>query len=53
MNLKNINYQVFGFDCRFAQYVNEWAIPIEHTVEAMKKLKHFIDSSKFKVIFST
>ncbi len=32
-----------NFDCKFKQFVSEWAIPIEHTTEAMKELKELIE----------
>jgi len=43
------SFRVFNFDCRFKQYVNEWAIPIERTKEALLKLKQIIKEEDFKV----
>ncbi|RUO96838.1 gulonolactone oxidase Lgo1 [Jimgerdemannia flammicorona] len=43
------SYKVFNFDCLFPQYVNEWAIPWEHTAEALKRLDAFIKENEIKV----
>lgn len=43
------SYKVFNFDCRFKQYVNEWAIPIEKTRDAIISLKKLIKERNFKV----
>lgn len=39
------SYKVMNFDCLFKQFVNEWAIPAEHTRSALLDLKDFIDSN--------
>ncbi|EME30498.1 L-gulonolactone oxidase [Galdieria sulphuraria] len=43
--------KVFNFDCLFRQYVDEWAIPRRHTVEAMKRLRNLIETSGLYVHF--
>lgn len=43
--------QAFNFDCLFKQYVSEWSISIEHTVNAMNDLKSLIEKEGFKVNF--
>jgi len=43
------SYKVFTFDCLFPQYVNEWAIPVEYTSEALRRLEAFIKESGLKV----
>lgn len=39
----------FNFDCRFHQYVNEWAVPVENTVVAVNELRALIARSGFNV----
>ncbi|CAB4000735.1 L-gulonolactone oxidase-like [Paramuricea clavata] len=39
--------KIFTFDCLFAQYVNEWAIPREKTAYVLKRLKKWLDESGF------
>lgn len=46
---EDITYKLFNFDCLFKQYVTEWSIPIEHTVEALRKLRSLIASHNFQV----
>lgn len=41
----------FIFDCLFAQYVNEWVIPREHTVAAMNGLRKLIEQQGLTVDF--
>ncbi|KAK4525760.1 hypothetical protein GAYE_SCF16G3669 [Galdieria yellowstonensis] len=43
--------KVFNFDCLFRQYVDEWSIPLRHTVEAMKRLRNLIETSGLYVHF--
>ncbi|XP_071955906.1 L-gulonolactone oxidase-like [Antedon mediterranea] len=37
-------YNIFGFECLFAQYVTDWAIPREKTSEALEDLKSWLDA---------
>lgn len=37
------SYKVMNFNCLFKQYVNEWAIPVEHTQSALRDLKLLLD----------
>ncbi|XP_028394174.1 L-gulonolactone oxidase-like isoform X2 [Dendronephthya gigantea] len=39
--------KIFTFDCLFAQYVNEWAIPREKTPYVLRQLKNWLDESHF------
>ncbi|CAG8743766.1 12869_t:CDS:2, partial [Ambispora leptoticha] len=43
------SYKVFNFDCLFQQYVNEWAIPLERTAEALRKLDQWIKENEKKI----
>jgi L-gulonolactone oxidase len=45
------SFKVFNFECLFRQYVSEWAIPVERTVEAMHGLKRIIEANDFKAHF--
>lgn len=47
----DISYKIFNFDCLFYQFVNEWAIPIEHTAVAMQQIKSMIETKKYNVHF--
>ncbi|KAJ1663919.1 D-arabinono-1,4-lactone oxidase [Coemansia sp. RSA 1813] len=38
------SYRVFNFDCLFPQYVNEWAVPLDEAVGALRELRAWIDS---------
>ncbi|ORX92044.1 L-gulonolactone/D-arabinono-1,4-lactone oxidase [Basidiobolus meristosporus CBS 931.73] len=50
--VKDRSDKVFNFDCLFPQYVNEWAIPWEHTADAIRDLRKFIEEANLKVHFS-
>ncbi|KAK9767078.1 D-arabinono-1,4-lactone oxidase [Basidiobolus ranarum] len=50
--VKDRSDKVFNFDCLFPQYVNEWAIPWEHTADAMRDIRQFIQDANLKVHFS-
>ncbi|NEO49793.1 D-arabinono-1,4-lactone oxidase [Moorena bouillonii] len=39
----------FNFDCLFKQQVNEWAIPIEHTAEAILQIRQMIKEKDYQV----
>jgi L-gulonolactone oxidase len=39
----------FNFDCLFKQHVNEWAIPVERTAEALRGLRGLIADRGFRV----
>ncbi|XP_030054536.1 L-gulonolactone oxidase [Microcaecilia unicolor] len=39
----DISYKVFNFECRFRQHVQDWAIPIDKTKEALLELKAWLD----------
>ncbi|MEM6402799.1 MAG: D-arabinono-1,4-lactone oxidase [Cyanobacteria bacterium P01_D01_bin.116] len=39
----------FTFDCLFKQQVNEWAIPIEYTVQALEEIRDLIQKRDYKV----
>jgi len=39
----------FNFDCLFKQQVNEWAIPIENTVQALEEIRDLIHKKDYKV----
>ncbi|NES64348.1 MAG: FAD-binding protein [Okeania sp. SIO2D1] len=39
----------FNFDCLFKQQVNEWAIPIEHTSEAIWQIRQMIKEKDYQV----
>ena len=39
----------FNFNCLFAQHVDEWAIPIERTGEALRGLRDLIARNRFRV----
>ncbi|KAG0366606.1 L-gulono-gamma-lactone oxidase precursor [Gamsiella multidivaricata] len=41
--------KIFNFDCLFAQYVNEWAIPWSRTAEAIRALDKFIETGSVQV----
>mmetsp|Transcript_18022 Transcript_18022/g.54176 ORF Transcript_18022/g.54176 Transcript_18022/m.54176 type:complete len:291 (-) Transcript_18022:119-991(-) len=45
------SHKVFTFDCLFKQRVNEWSIPVENTVPALKDLKFFIEHEQLNVHF--
>ncbi|MEE6514648.1 hypothetical protein FKM82_022951, partial [Ascaphus truei] len=38
-----ISYKVFNFDCLFKQHVQDWAIPIEKTKDALLQLKTWLE----------
>ncbi|XP_044516966.1 L-gulonolactone oxidase-like [Gracilinanus agilis] len=42
---RDISYKIFSFECRFKQYVQDWAIPIEKTAEALMELKAMMESN--------
>jgi L-gulonolactone oxidase len=39
----------FNFDCLFKQQVNEWAIPIENTAEAIWQIRQMIQQKDYQV----
>jgi L-gulonolactone oxidase len=39
----------FNFNCLFKQQVNEWAIPIEHTAEAILQIRQMIIKKDYQV----
>ncbi|XP_073529935.1 L-gulonolactone oxidase-like isoform X1 [Phyllobates terribilis] len=39
----DVSYKVFNFDCLFKQHVQDWAIPIEKTQEALLQLKSWLE----------
>uniref|UniRef100_A0A8D0H0K0 D-arabinono-1,4-lactone oxidase C-terminal domain-containing protein n=1 Tax=Sphenodon punctatus TaxID=8508 RepID=A0A8D0H0K0_SPHPU len=41
----NLSYKIFSYECRFRQHVQDWAIPIEKTKEALLELKGAIESN--------
>uniref|UniRef100_A0A8D2J537 L-gulonolactone oxidase n=1 Tax=Varanus komodoensis TaxID=61221 RepID=A0A8D2J537_VARKO len=41
----NLSYKIFNYECRFKQHVQDWAIPIEKTKEALLQLKEILQSS--------
>ncbi|XP_075056574.1 L-gulonolactone oxidase-like [Mixophyes fleayi] len=38
-----VSYKMFNFDCLFKQYVQDWAIPIEKTQDALMQLKSWLE----------
>ncbi|XP_054841910.1 L-gulonolactone oxidase-like [Eublepharis macularius] len=41
----NLSYKIFNYECRFKQHVQDWAIPIEKTKEALLELKGLLESN--------
>ncbi|KAM7173705.1 L-gulonolactone oxidase [Macrochelys suwanniensis] len=41
----NLSYKVFNYECRFRQHVQDWAIPIEKTKEALLALKAVLENN--------
>ncbi|NP_001088534.1 uncharacterized protein LOC495407 [Xenopus laevis] len=41
----NISHKVFNFDCLFKQHVQDWAIPIEKTKDALMQLKGWLEKN--------
>ncbi|OXB60644.1 hypothetical protein ASZ78_001433 [Callipepla squamata] len=41
----NISYKIFNYECRFKQHVQDWAIPIEKTKEALLELKAALENN--------
>ncbi|XP_027706054.1 L-gulonolactone oxidase isoform X1 [Vombatus ursinus] len=41
----DISYKILNYECRFKQYVQDWAIPIENTAEAMLDLKTMLEKN--------
>ncbi|KAG8445886.1 hypothetical protein GDO86_010613 [Hymenochirus boettgeri] len=41
----DVSHKVFNFDCKFKQYVQDWAIPIEKTKEALLLLKSWLEKN--------
>ncbi|KAM4694731.1 L-gulonolactone oxidase-like [Discoglossus pictus] len=39
----DVSYKVFNFDCLFKQHVQDWAIPIEKTKDALLQLKSWLE----------
>jgi hypothetical protein len=52
-NRKNedISYKQFTFDCLFKQYVNEWAVPTQRAVEAVRALRQLIETKNYNIHF--
>ncbi|PVV03632.1 hypothetical protein BB560_001882 [Smittium megazygosporum] len=40
------SYNVFNMDCLFPQYVDEWAIPIQNTANALRFLRKWINEQQ-------
>ncbi|XP_067394275.1 L-gulonolactone oxidase isoform X2 [Emydura macquarii macquarii] len=41
----NLSYKIFNYECRFKQHVQDWAIPIEKTKEALLELKAVLENN--------
>ncbi|KAM4771261.1 L-gulonolactone oxidase-like [Rhinophrynus dorsalis] len=41
----NISHKVFNFDCLFKQHVQDWAIPLERTKDALMQLKGWLEKN--------
>ncbi|KAM3931041.1 L-gulonolactone oxidase-like [Leptodactylus fuscus] len=41
----NVSHKVFNFDCLFKQHVQDWAIPIEKTKDALMQLKSWLEKN--------
>ncbi|CAM4529198.1 L-gulonolactone oxidase [Lepidochelys kempii] len=41
----NLSYKIFNYECRFRQHVQDWAIPIEKTKEALLELKAVLENN--------
>ncbi|XP_025049451.1 L-gulonolactone oxidase-like isoform X2 [Alligator sinensis] len=41
----DLSYKVFNYECRFKQHVQDWAIPMEKTKDALLELKAALESS--------
>ncbi|XP_072842189.2 L-gulonolactone oxidase [Pogona vitticeps] len=41
----NVSYKIFNYECRFKQHVQDWAIPIEKTKEALLELKEVLENN--------
>uniref|UniRef100_A0ABM0MYT4 L-gulonolactone oxidase-like n=1 Tax=Saccoglossus kowalevskii TaxID=10224 RepID=A0ABM0MYT4_SACKO len=41
----DVSYKVLNFDCKFSQYVTEWAIPREKTGEVLRSLQRWVEMS--------
>ncbi|XP_029452079.1 L-gulonolactone oxidase-like [Rhinatrema bivittatum] len=41
----DISHKVFNFECRFRQHVQDWAIPIDKTKEALLELKAWLEKT--------
>ncbi|XP_075779345.1 LOW QUALITY PROTEIN: L-gulonolactone oxidase-like [Pelodiscus sinensis] len=41
----NLSYKIFSYECRFRQHVQDWAIPIEKTREALRELQATLENS--------
>ncbi|KAG8122984.1 hypothetical protein E2320_018472 [Naja naja] len=41
----NLSYKIFNYECRFKQHVQDWAIPIEKTKDALLELKGILETS--------
>ncbi|KAM8953293.1 L-gulonolactone oxidase-like [Pelodytes ibericus] len=39
----DVSHKVFNFECLFKQHVQDWAIPIEKTKDALMQLKSWLD----------
>ena len=45
------SHKLFNFDCLFSQYVNEWAIPLDQTLSALRALKKMFSNATYPVHF--
>ncbi|XP_050804836.1 L-gulonolactone oxidase [Gopherus flavomarginatus] len=41
----DLSYKIFNYECRFRQHVQDWAIPIEKTKEALLELKTVLENN--------
>uniref|UniRef100_A0A8C5SY97 L-gulonolactone oxidase n=1 Tax=Laticauda laticaudata TaxID=8630 RepID=A0A8C5SY97_LATLA len=41
----NLSYKIFNYECRFKQHVQDWAIPIEKTKDALLELKGILETN--------
>nr|XP_032657598.1 L-gulonolactone oxidase [Chelonoidis abingdonii] len=41
----DLSYKIFNYECRFRQHVQDWAIPIEKTKEALLELKAVLENN--------
>ncbi|XP_013926869.1 PREDICTED: L-gulonolactone oxidase-like [Thamnophis sirtalis] len=41
----NVSYKIFNYECRFKQHVQDWAIPLEKTKDALLELKGILETN--------